>query len=58
LIVDVEVDGGHGRRLRLPLLDGTERLGAMEITFPGTEQPLPEATLAMCASAVPTSARS
>jgi hypothetical protein len=47
-IVDVEVDGGHGRRLWLPLLDGTERLGAMEIVFPGAEQPLPEATLTVC----------
>jgi serine phosphatase RsbU (regulator of sigma subunit) len=47
-IVEVETDGGHGRRLWLPLLDGTERLGAMEITFPDTEQPLPEATVAVC----------
>jgi serine/threonine protein phosphatase PrpC len=47
-IVDVEVDGGHGRRLWLPLLDGTERLGAMEIVFPDAEQPLPEATLTIC----------
>jgi stage II sporulation SpoE-like protein len=47
-IVDVEVDGGHGRRLWLPLLDGTERLGAMEIVFPDAEQPLPEATLTVC----------
>src|SRR3954470_7683160 len=47
-IVEVEFDGGHGRRLWLPLLDGTERLGAMEITFLGAEQPLPEATLAVC----------
>jgi hypothetical protein len=46
--VEVEVDGGHGRRLWLPLLDGTERLGAMEITFLGAEQPLPEATLSVC----------
>ena len=27
-IVEVEAEGGHGRRLWLPLLDGTERLGA------------------------------
>jgi serine/threonine protein phosphatase PrpC len=47
-IVEVEADGGHGRRLWLPLLDGTERLGAMEITFPNAEQSLPEATLAVC----------
>jgi len=47
-IVDVEVDGGHGRRVWLPLLDGTERLGAMEIVFPDAEQPLPEATLTIC----------
>jgi Stage II sporulation protein E (SpoIIE) len=47
-IVELEVDGGHGRRLWLPLLDGTERLGAMEITFPDAEQSLPEAVLAVC----------
>jgi hypothetical protein len=47
-IVEVEAEGGHGRRLWLPLLDGTERLGAMEITFPGAERSLPEATLAVC----------
>jgi serine/threonine protein phosphatase PrpC len=47
-IVEVEVDGGHGRRLWLPLLDGTERLGAMEITFLGAEQPLSEAIVTVC----------
>src|SRR4051794_29048811 len=47
-IVEVDFDVGHGRRLWLPLLDGTERLGVMEITFLGTEQPLPEATVAVC----------
>jgi hypothetical protein len=47
-IVEVELDGGHGRRLWLPLLDGTERLGAMEITFLGAEQPLPETTVTVC----------
>jgi serine phosphatase RsbU (regulator of sigma subunit) len=47
-IVEAEADGGHGRRLWLPLLDGTERLGAMEITFLGGEQPLPEATVIVC----------
>jgi hypothetical protein len=47
-VVEVEADGGHGRRLWLPLLDGTERLGTMEITFPNAEQSLPEAALAVC----------
>jgi serine/threonine protein phosphatase PrpC len=47
-IVDVEADRGHGRRVWLPLLDGTERLGAMELTFPGREHPLPEATVTVC----------
>src|SRR3954466_9810536 len=31
-IVDSEGDGG-GRRVWLPLIDGTERLGVMEMTF-------------------------
>src|SRR3954468_11459124 len=47
-IVEVDFAVGLGRRLWLPLLDGTERLGVMEITFLGTEQPLPEATVAVC----------
>jgi len=47
-IVEVDGDGGQGRRLWLPLLDGTERLGAMEITFMGREQPLSKATVTVC----------
>jgi hypothetical protein len=47
-LVEVELDGGHGRRLWLPLLDGTERVGAMEITFLGAEQALPESTMTVC----------
>jgi hypothetical protein len=47
-IVEVEADGGRGRRMWLPLLDGTERLGVMELTFPGRERPLPEAILTVC----------
>ena len=43
-IVESRPTAASGRRLWLPLLDGTERLGAMEITFPGAEQSLPEAT--------------
>jgi hypothetical protein len=39
-IIDVEAGGG-GRRVWLPLLDGTERLGAMEATFPDHAEPLP-----------------
>ena len=47
-IVDVELDGEPGRRLWLPLLDGTERLGALEITFLGPERSLPESVLTVC----------
>jgi hypothetical protein len=37
-----------GRRLWLPLLDGTERLGVVEMTFAGRHEPLPEALVALC----------
>src|SRR4051812_14499034 len=47
-IVELDGDGGQGRRLWLPLLDGTERLGVMEITFMGAEQPLSRATVTVC----------
>lgn len=33
-LVDTPDPEGGGRRLRLPLLDGTERIGAMAMTFP------------------------
>src|SRR4051812_20322951 len=44
-IIEVEMDAKPGRRLWLPLLDGTERLGALEITFLGPERSLPESVL-------------
>jgi hypothetical protein len=47
-LVQGEGDGGRGRRLWLPLLDGTDRLGVMEMTFPHIDEPLPEALLATC----------
>jgi hypothetical protein len=47
-IVEVEGDDGRGRRLWLPLLDGTDRLGVMEVTFPEGDQPLPATTTAVC----------
>src|SRR3954465_9186892 len=40
-IVELEREGG-GRRVWLPLLDGTERLGVAEMTFAEHEEPLPE----------------
>src|SRR5215210_3516701 len=43
-IVEVEPDPRRGRRLWLPLLDCTERLGVVEMMFAGTE-PLDEGTL-------------
>ena len=42
-VVEIEADGGRGRRLWLPLLDGTERLGVMDATLTGHDGPLPEA---------------
>src|SRR5687768_12101110 len=47
-IVDMEADGRRGRRLWLPLLDGTERLGVMELMFPGQHEPLPRPIAAQC----------
>ncbi len=32
-VVEVDADEGSGRRLWLPLLDGTERFGVMDVTF-------------------------
>jgi serine phosphatase RsbU (regulator of sigma subunit) len=46
-IVDLEGDGG-GRRVWLPLIDGTERLGVMEMMFARRCGPLPEPVLALC----------
>jgi hypothetical protein len=45
-IIDLEEDGG--RRLWLPLLDGTERLGVAEMTFPGRREPVTETLTAVC----------
>ncbi len=47
-IVDMEADGRRGRRLWLPLLDGTERLGVMELMFPGQHEPLTRPIAAQC----------
>ena len=46
-IVQLEGEGG-GRRLWLPLLDGTERLGVVQMTFGARREPLPEALIALC----------
>ena len=40
-ILDVEGDAGEGRRLWLPLLDGTERIGVLRLTIAGGD-PVPE----------------
>jgi Stage II sporulation protein E (SpoIIE) len=45
-IVELEEDGG--RRLWLPMLDGTERLGVAEMTFAGRREPLTEPLMALC----------
>ena len=42
-MVEIGADGGRGRRLWVPLLDGTERLGVMDVTLPGHDGPLPDA---------------
>lgn len=44
-ILELEADGG--RRLWLPLLDGTERLGVAEMTFAGRQEPLGEPLMAL-----------
>jgi hypothetical protein len=46
--IDIESEGGGGRRLSIPLVDGTDRLGAMELTFCGPREPLREATVTIC----------
>jgi len=45
-ILDTEAIGG--RRVWLPLLDGTERLGVLELSFPGSENELSERAVAVC----------
>jgi hypothetical protein len=45
-IVEVGEDGD--RRLWVPLLDGTERLGVTELTFAGRREPLTEPMMALC----------
>lgn len=47
VILDVEDDLGHGRRLWLPLLDGTERIGVVRLTIAG-DRPAPEPLLTAC----------
>lgn len=46
-VIELEGEGG-GRRLWLPLLDGTERLGVTEMTFAENDDPLPEALVSLC----------
>ena len=46
-IIDVEGDAGEGRRLWLPLLDGTERIGVLRLAIAG-EAPVNERLVAAC----------
>ncbi len=46
-ILDVSAQPGEGRRVWLPLLDGTERVGVLRLTF-ACGDPLPERVLAAC----------
>ena len=47
-IVQAEGEGERGRRAWLPLLDGTERLGAVELTFADEPETLSEALITVC----------
>src|SRR5215207_4583752 len=49
-IIDLEADDGGdgGRRVWLPLLDGTERLGVAQMSFTGRDGPLPAEFVALC----------
>jgi len=46
-ILGGEAEEGQGRRLWLPLLDGTDRLGVMEVSFDDPAPP-PEPLVALC----------
>jgi hypothetical protein len=46
-ILDVEGDAGEGRRLWLPLLDGTERIGVLRLAVSG-DAPVNEQLVAAC----------
>jgi|tagenome__1003787_1003787.scaffolds.fasta_scaffold20975728_1 hypothetical protein len=46
-IVELEREDG-GRRLWVPLLDGTERLGVTEMTFAERDEALPESLIELC----------
>ena len=46
-IIDLEADGG-GRRVWLPLLDGTERLGVVQMTFASRDHPLSRDLVMVC----------
>jgi hypothetical protein len=46
-ILDVAGEEGEGRRLWVPLLDGTERVGLLRLTVAG-EEPVPEPMVAVC----------
>jgi serine phosphatase RsbU (regulator of sigma subunit) len=47
-VLEVDDERGLGRRLWLPLLDGTERLGVVEMTFAEHEGSLAEGLVAVC----------
>ena len=47
-VQDVEADTPDHRRLWVPLLDGTERLGVLELVVPGTADGVDPALLAAC----------
>src|SRR4051812_26486083 len=46
-IIEIEAATGEGRRLWVPLLDGTERIGVVCVSLPGRE-PVPRALHTAC----------
>jgi Stage II sporulation protein E (SpoIIE) len=47
-VIELEGDAGRGRRVWLPLLDGTERVGVLEMTFGARHASLPQALVSLC----------
>lgn len=47
-VIELEGDAGRGRRLWLPLLDGTERVGVLEMTFGTRNASLPKPLISLC----------
>ena len=44
----LDTEAGDGRRVWLPLLDGVDRLGVVELVLEGSQEELPQAMLEVC----------